>query len=90
MVVVVSNEDPVRARRARIAGRVRWGMRAGYLALAVAIVAFLAAVPLDFPTIVVNVSVGGLVAACVFLPLAIIVSYGIRAAEREERDDRRR
>jgi hypothetical protein len=89
-MVMVSNEDPVRARRARIARRVRWGMRAGYLALGVAIVAFLAAVPLDFPTIVVNVSVGGLVAACVILPFAIVVSYGIGAAEREERRDRRR
>jgi hypothetical protein len=79
------SDDPVRAQRARIA---RWsaiGKRVGYAALAVAIVAFFVGLALDFPTLCVYAIVGGLVIACVVLPLPIVLGYGVRAAEREDR-----
>jgi hypothetical protein len=77
--------DPVLERRARIARMVALGKRVGYLALLVAIVAFVISVLTGFPDWVVGVSIGGLVVAIVVLPLPIVFGYGIRAAEREER-----
>ena len=77
--------DPVLERRARIARMVMLGKRVGYLALLVAIVAFVLSVLTGFPDWAVGVSIGGLVVAIVVLPLPIVFGYGIRAAEREER-----
>ncbi len=80
--------DPVAARRARIAGRLRTAKRIGYSALAGSILAFVAAAAAGFPVALVVLSVAGLIAACVILPLPIILAYGVRAAEREERGRR--
>lgn len=77
--------DPVLERRARIARLVGLGKRVGYLALLVAIAAFVVSVATGFPGWAVGVSIGGLVVAIVVLPLPIVFGYGIRAAEREER-----
>lgn len=89
MVDVVSRgDDPVAARRAVIARRVGWASRAGYGALGVAVIAFAVAVVTGFPTAVVNLTVAGLVTACVILPVTIIMGYGIRAAERADREQR--
>jgi hypothetical protein len=78
------DHDPVRLRRARIARLVRGAKRVGYLALGVAVVAFGVAAATDFPAALVDVSVAALVAACLVLPVPIVVGYGIRAAERED------
>ncbi len=77
--------DPVLERRARIARMVALGKRVGYLALLVAIVAFVVSVLTGFPDWAVGLSMGGLVVAIVVLPLPIVFGYGIRAAERDER-----
>jgi hypothetical protein len=81
----VVSEDPLLARRARIARLAGLGKRIGYLALAVAIVGFVAGVVTAFATWTVIVSTTGLVAACVILPIPIVLAYGVRAADREER-----
>jgi hypothetical protein len=44
----------------------------------------------DFPALGVDLSIAALVAACVILPLPIVLGYGVRAAEREERQERYR
>jgi hypothetical protein len=80
--------DPVLARRARIARLVRYGKRAGYAALLVAVVSFVVAAATDFPAVAVDISVAALVAAIVILPVPIVLGYGVRAAEREEREAR--
>jgi hypothetical protein len=86
MVAVVSpGADPVRRRRERIARGVRWASRAGYLAIGVAVVSFAAGLATDFPAGLVDLTIGGLVAACVILPVTIILGYGIRAADRDDR-----
>lgn len=77
--------DPVRARRARVARWVALGKRVGYAALGMAVVSFVVAVVTGFPPAAVWVSVAGLVTACVVLPLPIVLGYGVRAAEREDR-----
>ena len=78
--------DPILARRARIARAAALGKRVGYAALAIAIVAFFVGVATGFPEWTVAVSVGGLVASCVVLPLPIVLAYGVRAAAREDRE----
>jgi len=80
------NDDPVLARRARIARWAALGKRIGYLALGVAIVAFFVGVATGFPQWTVTVSIAGLVTACVVLPVPIVVGYGVRAAAREDRE----
>jgi uncharacterized membrane protein len=85
---VVSAEDPtdpIVAQRNRIGKRVGLAKRIGYLGLLVAIIGFVISVVAGFPTWSVAVSIAGLVVGIVVLPLPIIVGYGIRAAEREER-----
>ena len=79
-------EDPIVARRARIARYAAIGKRVGYTALAIAIVAFFVGFATGFPTWAVTVSIAGLIAACVVLPLPIVLGYGVRAADREDRE----
>jgi hypothetical protein len=83
--VVSEASDPVRARRARIAGLVKFAQRVGYAALLVAVAAFAVALIADFPGWAVTLTVVALVAAIVILPVPIVLGYGVRAAEREER-----
>lgn len=85
---VVRQPDPLLARRARIARVARYGKRIGYAALLVAIVTFAVAAATDFPALAVDLSVAALVVAIVVLPVPIVLGYGIRAAEREERERR--
>jgi hypothetical protein len=77
--------DPVLVRRARAARLVKLGQRVGYGFLLLAIVAFAVAAATDFPGYAVTASIVGLVGACVILPVPIVVGYGVRAAERDER-----
>jgi hypothetical protein len=79
-------DDPVLARRERIARIAKLGKRIGYTALAVAILAFFAGVATGFPTWTVTISITGLVIACVVLPIPIVLGYGVRAAARDDRD----
>jgi len=77
--------DPVAAKRVRIGRLVGIAKRVGYLALLVAIIAFVVSAAAGFPDWAVAVTIAGLVVGIVVLPLPIILGYGIRAAEREER-----
>jgi hypothetical protein len=83
---LVVSDDPVLARRARIARLAALGKRIGYLALGIAIVSFVAGVITSFATWTVVVSTAGLVAACIILPIPIVLGYGVRAAARDERN----
>jgi hypothetical protein len=83
---VVNHDDPVIRRRARIARWAGLGKRVGYGLLLLAVVAFVVAAIAGFPTAVVTVTVVALVAACVVLPVPIVLGYGLRAAEREDRE----
>ena len=82
---MTANPDPVLERRARIARFVRLAKRVGYGFLFLAIVAFIAGALSDFPSGLVTVTVAALVAAIVTLPVPIVLGYGVRAAERDER-----
>jgi len=86
MVTPSAGPDPVVARRARIARWVALATRVGYTLLLVAVVAFVVAAVTGFSSGPVTVTVVALVAACVILPVPIVLRYGIRAAEREDRE----
>jgi hypothetical protein len=79
-------DDPVVARRERIARFAQRGKRIGYLALAIAILAFFVGVATAFATWTVWVSIAGLAVSCVVLPIPIVLAYGVRAAAREDRE----
>ncbi len=78
-------DDPVARRRAAIARAVALGKRVGYTALVVAIVAFFVALATGFPTWAVTTTIVALVVTIVVLPVPIVLGYGVRAAEREDR-----
>jgi hypothetical protein len=77
--------DAVGERRARIARYVKAAQRFGYAFLLLAIVAFVVGLASDFPAWSVDLTVAALVVAIVVLPVPIVLGYGVRAAEREER-----
>jgi len=83
------SDDPVLARRARIARLAALGKRIGYAALVVAIVSFFIGVATSFAAWTVVLTTAGLVAACVILPIPIVLGYGVRAAAREDREGHR-
>jgi len=87
---VVIPPDPVAARRARIARGVSLAKRVGYSLLLLAVLGFAAAAATGFPTTLVTLTAVALVAACVVLPVPIVLGYGLRAAEREDREARHR
>ena len=77
-------DDPVRRRRAQIG---RWAAlfkRVGYLAIAGAFVFLILALLTGLAQWAVDGTVSCLIAATVVLPPAIIVSYGVAKAERED------
>ena len=78
--------DPVLARRERIKRLVELGQRLGYGLFAVAVVGFVAGFAAEFPTWLVSVTVVSLVAGSFVLAPAIVIGYGVRAAEREDRE----
>ena len=80
------DDDPVVARRERIARFAARGKRIGYAALGIAIVAFFIGVATSFPKWAVAVSIAGLAVSSVVLPIPIVLGYGVRAAAREDRE----
>jgi hypothetical protein len=82
---VPPDDDPVLVRRRRIARIVKVGKRIGYAALLLAVVVFGIGLATDFPDWTVDLIVAALVVSIVVLPAPIVLGYGIRAAEREER-----
>lgn len=81
-----ASDDPVVARRRRAAQWAKAGKRLGYLLFSLAIVLFVVAMVTDLPrsltvAIVVSMAIGSLV-----LAPAIVVSYGVKAADREDRE----
>jgi hypothetical protein len=84
-VRATSDDDPVRLRRARIGRLAGTGRRLGYGLLGVAVVAFFFGAVTGFTSAVVVVVVASLAAGSAVLLPAIVVGYGVRAAEREDR-----
>ena len=82
--------DPVRVRRARMARLAATAKRVGYGLYLVAVVAFVAGiVRRDFGPPVVTVVAVALGVGSLLLAPAIVIGYGVRAADREDRESGR-
>jgi hypothetical protein len=78
--------DPVLARRARIGRVVALAKRVGYGLWLVAIAVFVIGAATRFRPAMVTVVIGCLAVGSVLLAPSIVISYGIRAADREDRE----
>ena len=76
--------DPVLRKRARAAQLARTGKGLGYGAFAAAVLAFAVGASGGFTPAIVNFVVTCLGVGSVLLVPAIVIGYGVRAAEREE------
>lgn len=85
-----STADPVLAKRARIARLVELGQRIGYGLFAVAIVAFVIGFAAGFGSAVTTIIVWSMVVGSLVLAPAIVFGYGVKAAERDDREQGRR
>jgi 5,10-methylene-tetrahydrofolate dehydrogenase/methenyl tetrahydrofolate cyclohydrolase len=79
------NADPVRQRREQVARLAAAARKAGWACFALACVAFIAGLVIDLSGLVVVVVVGSLALGSALLLPAIIVGFGVTAAEREDR-----
>lgn len=82
-------DDPVLVRRRRIARWADVGQRVGYSLFGFAVTLFVVAMLTDLPGALVTSIVVILALGSVVLAPAIVVSYGVRAADREDRERRR-
>lgn len=80
-----TDHDPVRARRARIARLNQAAQRLGYALYLAAIVTFAVGAAGRFTGTVSATVVGCLAVGSVLLAPSIVIGYGLRAAEREDR-----
>jgi hypothetical protein len=78
--------DPVRARRERIAHLNLLANRIGYLLWAVAIACFVMAFAFGFKGPLVTAVIVLLVAGSILLAPSIIIGYAVKAAERDDRE----
>ena len=78
--------DPVRDRRARIAGLVSLGQRLGYGLFAAAIVLFVIGFVADFTDPIALAITVCLAVGSVVLAPAIVFGYAVKAAERDDRE----
>jgi hypothetical protein len=79
-------DDPVLARRAQIAHWVSLGQRVGYSLFAVAVLAFFVGLAFDFTSGLTTLIIFSIVIGSVILAPSIVFGYGVRAAEREDRE----
>jgi hypothetical protein len=82
----MSSTDPIVIRRAKANRLAKLGKRIGYSLWGVAIVAYIIGSIDRFTAPITSLITGCLIAGSVFLVPAIIVSYGVRAAAREDRE----
>jgi len=77
--------DPVRERRQKVARLASAARKAGWALFALASAAFIAGMVIGLSGLVVVLVVGGLALGSVLLLPAIIIGFGVTAAEREDR-----
>jgi hypothetical protein len=80
-------DDPVLARRARISRMVDIAQRVGYGLWLVSIVVFVFGAATEFKPAMLTIVIGCLVAGSVLLAPAIVIGYGVKAADRADRGE---
>lgn len=79
-------DDPVRAKRAKVAKWTLLANRIGYLFVALAMALFLMAFVLGFTGVMATLVLTSLIIGCALLAPTIILGYAVKAAEREDRE----
>ncbi|MGH9009306.1 MAG: hypothetical protein ACRDYF_05585 [Acidimicrobiia bacterium] len=79
------NVDPVRQRREQVARLAATARRAGWALFGLAVVAFAAGLVIGLSALVMVIVVGSLALGSALLLPAIVVGFGVTAAEREDR-----
>ena len=79
-------DDPVLARRARVARLVSLGQRLGYALLAVFCVLVIIGFPTGFPPAITTAAIACILVGSIVLAPAIVFGYAVKAADREDRD----
>jgi len=79
------SSDPVLARREQIRNWTVLGKRIGYGLLLVSCFGFFYGLTVDFESPSVLIVTVGLIGSCIVLPPAIVFAYGVRSAEKAER-----
>jgi len=80
-------DDPVLVRRAKISRMVDLGQRFGYSLWLVAIVTFALGALTSFRPAMVTIVIGCLAAGSALLAPSIVISYGVRAADKADRGE---
>jgi hypothetical protein len=78
--------DPVRAKRRKIAKYTLLANRVGYLFYALAIATFVIGFAVSFNSAVSAIVIGSLVVGSILLAPAIVLGYAVKAAERDDRE----
>ena len=84
-----SPADPVLARRAQIQRLVNLGQRVGYGLFGVATVLFVYGLTVELTDLMVSAIIACLVVGSLVLAPAIVFGYGVKAANREDRQQGR-
>lgn len=85
-MVAVTELDPLIAKRRRIQHLAELGQRIGYSLFGLAMVGFFVALFTDFSSTWVTIIITAIVIGSVFLAPAIVASYAVKAADREDRE----
>ena len=80
------SDDPVLERRARIARWVTIGQRLGYGLFGLACVAFVVGFAVGFEDWITTVVLVAMIVGSIVLAPAIVFGYGVRAADRADRE----
>ena len=83
------SDDPVLARRAQARRLAALGQRIGYTLFLVAVIGFFAGFFAGFEDWIVTVVVAAIVVGSALLAPAIVVGYGVKAADRDDRESGR-
>ena len=79
------DSDLVSIERNKIRKRVKISKRIGYSLMLISIIAMFLCIPFGWPIYLTITSMVTFTLACIILPLPIILGYGIKAAEKEDR-----
>lgn len=83
---MTADDDPVRAKRARIAKQVELAQRAGYGLFGLSIVLFVVGFVVGYSGALVATIITCLIVGSIVLAPAIVFSYAVKAAERDDRE----
>ncbi len=80
--------DPVLAKREKIRKFCDVGSQVGYTCFAIAVVMFVVAFILDFPTWTVTIILASMLIGSIVLLPAIVLGYGVKAADADDKGEK--